>query len=468
KDKNKNLLYTVLSLGAVLAIYTVLPMFARDCIPHDMIENLYWGKEMQFGYDKHPFLFAWISYGFFRLFGNVPESMYLLTQLNMALGMFFIYKIGRMFLGSRDKALMSLLLFSSTLIVSLGNQKLNANTILISLLPMAFYLFARFAERPTIANSALFGASCGLAVMGKYFAALPIFAFAAVYFCKKSNRQSFSTIYPYIAVLSFLAIVSWNFIWLWQHDFVSFQYAFDKAAGTPDALEGRVKYPLQYLLGQVVTVLPALLIIYRRRRGGAVSLMPSFRFGDYRKFMVEFVFVVPLAAMFVIPLLLNIRIGEYWATPLWYLFGTYILMKNDIKLDVAKVCRYVLILNIFIALISLTGRIVMRKHALKHPEKTVVAFFNAREAADYITVKWRERFGAEKPIKYLVADKMTHALAVYLPDNPSLYLGEGTPSSCYLATWLVSGEQNARPGLDGFDFTTKNGHKIRVEFMCQD
>jgi hypothetical protein len=43
------------------SVFSIIPMITRNIIPHDMIENLYWGKELQLEYAKHPPLFAWIS-----------------------------------------------------------------------------------------------------------------------------------------------------------------------------------------------------------------------------------------------------------------------------------------------------------------------------------------------------------------------------------------------------------------------
>ena len=64
------------------AVFSLVPILFEKVLPYDMLENLYWGKEWQLGYDKHPPLFAWISYAFFKLCGSVPESLFLLTQLN--------------------------------------------------------------------------------------------------------------------------------------------------------------------------------------------------------------------------------------------------------------------------------------------------------------------------------------------------------------------------------------------------
>ena len=93
KIKLKNCIETDIISFAFLLVFALIPTIMRDTLPHDMIENLYWGKEWQLGYDKHPPLFAWISYAFYKICFSVPESMYFLTQINLGVGLFFIHKI---------------------------------------------------------------------------------------------------------------------------------------------------------------------------------------------------------------------------------------------------------------------------------------------------------------------------------------------------------------------------------------
>jgi 4-amino-4-deoxy-L-arabinose transferase-like glycosyltransferase len=470
-----------LTLGFVLVLYAVLPMLLSDSIPHDMSENLYWGRELQWGYYKHPFLFAWTSYGFYRLFGGWPESMYILTQLGMAAALFFIYRIGLLFLRDRKRALMSVLLFAATLIPSVGNQKFNANTVLIPLLPMAFYFFAKFASHPGFWNAVALGASAGLAMLGKYFAALPLLAMCAAYLWRKENLKNLKTAWPYVALAVFFAIVSGHLIWLVENDFITLSYAFEKAGATENALLGRIKYPLSYLATQVVTLLPAFLLARRLRKGKALKLKPDLDVRDYEKFLVGFVFVVPLAVPFALALAVNMRLGTYWASPLYYLLGVYVLQRNDLKLDIKGACGFVLAVNLIVAALGSISGIATGIYARRHPEKTIVAFLNAREVSDYITMEWRAKFGPDYPIKYIVADKMTDALAAYLPDNPHIYTGPvETPAIdygamleyCYVKTALSAGGMECSPysGVGDWDrvfYKTVGGHMIDIEFICK-
>ena len=477
-EAKKDFRRVILTLGALLALFALVPMLMTTNIPHDMSENLYWGRELQWGYYKHPFLFAWISYGFFRLFGGWPESMYILTQLNMALAFFFIYKIGALFLRDKRRALLAVLLFAATLVPSLGNQKFNANTVLISLLPMAFYFFARFAARPTFANSALVGISFALALMGKYFAAMPLLAICVAYLWRRKNLAVFKTPHPYVALAFFAAVTAPHVAWLFENDFITFTYAFGKARATENAIWGRIKYPLSYLGTQIATMLPAFFLIRRLGGGRGLEWRPRLDVKKYDGFLSGFAFAVPLVIPFVLAILVNMREGTYWAVPLYFLFGVYMLQRNELKLDIKYACRFVLCLNLAIATLGIFAGIFIKRHALERPGKAVVAYFNAREVAAVITDRWRARFGPERPIKYIMADNMTDSLAAYLPDNPRIYTGPAeTPAIdrdammeyCYVKTSLAdkaAGQGNDASEGDRIFYKTSNGHIIGIEFIC--
>jgi hypothetical protein len=199
---------------------------------------------------------------------------------------------------------------------------------------------------------------------------------------------------------------------------------------------------------------------------------------EYGGFLAGSVLLVPLFAPLALSLALNMRLATYWAVPFYYLLGVYVLERNALKLDIKKACSFVLALNLTVAAIGAISGVFIKRHALKHLDRPIVAYFDAREVADYITRSWREKFGPNYPIKYIVADKMTDALAAYLPDNPRIYLGPvETPAVnfadmleyCYVKTALSAGGLECSPysGVGGRIFyKTANGHMIEIEFVC--
>ncbi|MHB1092112.1 glycosyltransferase family 39 protein [Thiobacillus sp.] len=53
----------------------------------DMVENYAWGMEWQWGTNKHPPLFGWITAAWFRMFAVSDGAYYLLNQVNLAVAL---------------------------------------------------------------------------------------------------------------------------------------------------------------------------------------------------------------------------------------------------------------------------------------------------------------------------------------------------------------------------------------------
>ena len=63
----QKLFYSFLALQ--LLLWSILPSILRRNLPIDTIEGLTWGHEWQLGYDKNPFVNAWLSEIITKLFG---------------------------------------------------------------------------------------------------------------------------------------------------------------------------------------------------------------------------------------------------------------------------------------------------------------------------------------------------------------------------------------------------------------
>ena len=69
------------------AVWFVAPLLALDNAFIDVPENIIWGSYFQFGYDKNPYLGAWIGYLGSLLTGNSLWNSYLLSQVFVITGL---------------------------------------------------------------------------------------------------------------------------------------------------------------------------------------------------------------------------------------------------------------------------------------------------------------------------------------------------------------------------------------------
>lgn len=415
---NRNYLFLFAFFGV---IFSVIPMVTRNVIPYDMIENLYWGKEWQLGYAKHPPLFAWTSYIFYRICGSIPESLYILTQLNLLLGMFFVFKIAQMVLQDDEKACASVAIFLCSGAAVFGNEKFNATTILMSLLPAMYYFFLRMMKFREMCDAVLLGIFTALAILGKYFALLFVGCMGLFLLSDKKNRELLKTPLPYVAAAVTLLGISWHIYWMFDSNFITLKYGLDKSINSRNFASG-----FNFLMMQIIffctSFVAAFFASSRSKNAGEKNRIHFIIHKNQylampmdQKFVV-FITIVPNALLAAVSLTSGMRIGSFWGVNMCMLLGIYILLLNkniDVKklFDVAKD-----IFIIFAALIFLKlgpARQIAKNY---FPDEAI----NIQKVAYCIENEWFNLFGYE-PIKRLHADKSTAALHIYLSYSPQFY-----------------------------------------------
>lgn len=440
-------------------IFTLVPLLFRNIIPYDMIENLYWGKEWQLGYEKHPPLFAWISFWFFRWCGFIPESMYLLTQLNLLLGCVFIYKIARLLEQDKNAAFSAVFFFLSSVAACFGNTKFNATTILFSLLSIVFFFFIRMIKFKKKSDAVLLGIFAMLACIGKYIALLFLGCMGMFLLCDPECRKLLKTPLPYIALGVFLISISWHVVWLYQNDFICLRYGLDKSVNAAT----KHIYALYFIIMLTVFFGTSVIALFRSSKthrlfdkniafsiGNPNIKKHYFRYTMEERFVIM-ITITPMLTMFLISLIMGMRIGSFWGANMCMLIGVYFnILNKDVNHE--KVFGFTKKITVFFCVVmaiqlGIGGEIWKHydpSHAInarkiasciEHPEGDSVLSggtvnFGHFDLLPIAPSRKRSnpyyRFGdrelwSKKKIDFLHADKATSFLHAYLKSSPSLY-----------------------------------------------
>src|SRR5690242_16257216 len=84
---------TFISLENIFAVFlflhvfawTILPFLIRHTLPLDSMEGYVWGQQLEWGYDKNPFVNGWLTALAVELGGYSGWMIYLFSQLSVAL-----------------------------------------------------------------------------------------------------------------------------------------------------------------------------------------------------------------------------------------------------------------------------------------------------------------------------------------------------------------------------------------------
>jgi len=142
----------------------------------DMVENYAWGMEWQWGTNKHPPLFGWITAAWFRLFPIGDNAYYLLNQVNLAIALGLLALAMKRLL-SWDAVLVAVVL--TTLGTHFGPDsgfKYNANTALLPFVAGFVWSLLHAVELGRARWFVLAGVFAAAALLTKYYALVLIAA----------------------------------------------------------------------------------------------------------------------------------------------------------------------------------------------------------------------------------------------------------------------------------------------------
>ena len=95
KKNLKNLFY--IFLAAHLIVWTAIPTLTNNNLPLDTIEALAWGSNLDWGFNKHPPMSAFVADTFYFFFGAQDWAYYLLSQICIIVSFFAVFKLAEDF-----------------------------------------------------------------------------------------------------------------------------------------------------------------------------------------------------------------------------------------------------------------------------------------------------------------------------------------------------------------------------------
>ncbi len=247
----------LLAFVPLWTIYAVISNGAAD-IHTDTAEAYSWGREMLWGYYKHPPFWSWIAHDWFAVFPISSWSAYLLSTVNVALGLYFVRRVAAYFLPDTASQWSATLALALMPVYTFLTMLFNANTIQLSVWPATAWTFLAMMEKLEGRRAALAGLLMACALLSKYNALLFLACLFAASLVHPNGRKFWTSSLPFFAALGFLPLTLMHLWWLVQNNFLPFHYfhgeeIYPYARSIPSALG--------FLVAMVLYSLPALLAL---------------------------------------------------------------------------------------------------------------------------------------------------------------------------------------------------------------
>ena len=331
KKKNiSNLFY--LFLIAHLFVWTLIPSITNNNLPLDTIEALAWGSNLDWGYNKHPPVSAFFVEFFYFFFGSNDIAYYFLSQIFVISAFYIVWIFSNEFFQNKTLSFFSVLILEGIYFYNFTTPEFNVNVCQLPFWALTVYLsWKLYMKKDT--NTViliLLGVTAAIGFLTKYLFAYLLLSvvmiFAYEFFITKTRKIDFK---HYLPIEIFFVLLVPHLIWLFQNDFVTIKYAFNRAGLVDYSFLNHLKFPIIFLIKQIGILVPFFILCYFIIK----KIKIRFDIKDKKKYFILLINFLPIVLMFVTSIVTGSKIRTMWMTPFYLFFGVLILSMFDIKDD---------------------------------------------------------------------------------------------------------------------------------------
>ncbi len=420
-------------------IWTAVTYFACRNAPLDVVEMLYWGREWQWGYGKHPPLPAWLAEMAWWLAGGRVDGVYCLGYALLAITIWAVWRLARLMVPPRT-AFIAALSLEGVLFYTYWGYEYNNNVALTAFWALTTLFLYRACRRGRLRDWLATGLCAGLGLLSKYSLAFLLVPMLLWMVLQPRAAQHWRRPGPYVAVAIMLLLVLPHLAWVSSHDWLTVTYASNRAGKVTFQLGARFLNPLSFLGYQAAYVLPVLIALgwclrcdvqrgwkwlaHRVRRSGPRKSCDCT--GEARRFAESeasfagsyllAVGIGPLVLHLVVAMAAGARLCGAWGTPLWTLLGLLLLIRQPLWVNRRPWLAPSFIICNFGALAVLLAQPALIQAGWFAPLR---CDFPGPALAAQVDRLWRDQYHDSLP--NVAGDNwLAGTISIYAPDRPRM------------------------------------------------
>ena len=333
KNNIQNLFYIFITTH--LIVWTLIPTLTNNNLPLDTIEALAWGSNLDWGYNKHPPVSAFVLEVFYQIFGAQDWAYYLLSQIFVVIAFIVVFKFAEELFKNKTLSLLSILLLEGIYFYNFTTPEFNVNVCQLPFWALCVYYSWRLFDKKeiTLKDCLWLGVFSAIGFLSKYlFIYLLItidLLFFYVIFIQKYKKFDFKYL---ISLEVFIVLLIPHLIWLTNNDYATITYGLARTELENSSLLDHIIYPLTFLGKQILILIPFFIM--------SLSLVKKFKFKislkDKKLFFLIFINLVPIGLMFLTSMLTGSKIRTMWMTPFYLFFGVLIVYIFQAQININK------------------------------------------------------------------------------------------------------------------------------------
>jgi len=433
-------------VGLFTTLWVLLPTLLHTSYCGDVIEVQNIGPEWVWATKKHPMLPAWILETLNILTCRSFAVPFIATQVCTLLALWSVWRLARTVLDER-LALVAAFSVLPYLFFTCKPIWFNQNNVLIAFWALSIYFVFQAVQTNQKRYWITAGVALGLAFHAKYPTLFLCIAIVIYMLTQENGRKYFRTPGPWITILIVFTIFLPHIIWLFHHDFVTFQYASNRVPML------QWLSPLGFIGGQLLYWLLTLVILIpvigfawqwksRHPEQGKTRECQSF---------LLFCAVIPAALLVLYGGIQGKYIPMEYGAPLWTFGGLWLLLRFQTK-EPIQCFHQAVTLTITIMFFIAAGFATEFYLGLQHPKH-----YRPMHALGTVCEQLWCSHVSNAQCPYIAGDDLLLVghVAHAMPLRPSVIMPQGT--------WADDSDLNNKGGMIVWEI--KNGERAMPESL---
>ena len=393
-----------------LILWTLTPSLTNNNLPLDTIEALAWGSNLDWGFNKHPPMSAFIVEIFYQIFGSNDWAYYLLSQIFIVFSFFIIFQFSKEILNNEILAFISVLLLEGIYFYNFTTPEFNVNVCQIPFWALTvYYSWKIFNQKiPRFKDCVIVGIFAVGGLLSKYLFIYLLIAidilFIYLIVFKKEKKFHFNYL---ISIEVFVVLLIPHIIWLFNNEFITITYGLARSGIDSSTFLDHLIYPLIFFLKQVGILIPFFVMLYFLTK----KIKINYNLKDKKLLFLLAINILPILLILFTSMIMGSKIRTMWMTPFYLFFGTllvYVFQKYIVKQNYKSFIISFLILFLLSPITYAYISITEMDKRTDYPGKQI---------ADKVQLKWDKEF--KEPINVVLGNEWNAGnLSYHLKTRP--------------------------------------------------
>ena len=333
KRNINNLFYIFITTH--LVIWTLTPTLTNNNLPLDTIEALAWGSNLDWGFNKHPPMSAFLVETFYQIFGNNDWAYYLLSQICVVFSFFIIWSLSKDFFENKIYSFLSILLLEGIYFYNYTTPEFN---VYVCELPFwsltVFYCWKGFKNNK-YTDWLLFGIFAAFGILSHYLFIYLLLSLDLLFLYMLIKKKiDFKCM---VSLIPFLIVLLPHLIWLTENDYITISYGLHRTGSGEQNFLDHIIHPLIFLGKQIGILIPFFLML--------LLLSSKFKiksnFKDNKLLFLLTINIIPLALVFLTSMIMGVKIRTMWMTPFYLFFGVLVIYIFQSQINLKKLKGFI-------------------------------------------------------------------------------------------------------------------------------